>query len=590
MRMHTSFTLEMVDTLVHRLRWRALEQPEQLAYTFLSYSEPGSVSYTYKELDLRAQAIGADLRSKGASGKPVLLFFPSGLEYIAAYFGCLYAGSIAVPAYVPQSARTLPRIQAIIDDSEAEFVLTTTQALTKVMRWVSDVPDLIHLTWIATDTLDCGEYEYSWGQSVDLEKLAFLQYTSGSTSTPKGVMVSHGNLIHNLEMIHKRWKIGETKDPVGVYWLPMFHDMGLILGILSPLYSGYPVYLMAPADFLQRPLRWLQAISDYRGTMSSAPNFAYELCLRRIPEKDLSGLDLSSWGGAVNGAEPVRASTLERFTRCFSACGFAPTAFMCGYGLAEATLFVASGCRGEPVFIQTVHKHRLDQNVMVAASEQDQDAHPLVSCGEPGSGLRVIIVDPETCQSCANGQVGEIWISGPSVAGGYWKRPEETARTFQAYLATGEGPFLQTGDLGVFQAGNLFITGRLKDLIIINGRNLYPQDIEFTVEQAHPAIRPECCVAFSVDEEDQEHLIVLAEIDHRYRLSEGVEDGQDISALDLQEIVKSVREAISAQHEILVHKVVLLKIGGILKTSSGKPQRRACRQAFLQGELKSWNE
>src|ERR1019366_3147679 len=265
-----------------------------------------------------ARAISDDLHSRGAAGKPVLLFFPSGLEYIAAYFGCLYAGSIAIPAYVPQSARALPRIQAIVDDSQAEFVLTTTSVLTKMMRWVNTMPDLVRLTWLAVDTLDLTENEYWWNQNVSPDDLAFLQYTSGSTSTPKGVMVSHGNLAHNLKMIHRLWNLDEAEQPVGVYWLPIFHDMGLIIGILSPVYSGYPVYFMAPAGFLQRPLRWLQAISDYRGTVTSAPNFAYELCMRRIQEKDLNNLDLSSWAGAGNAAEPVRASTLERFSSYFA--------------------------------------------------------------------------------------------------------------------------------------------------------------------------------------------------------------------------------------------------------------------------------
>lgn len=581
----SSSTLEIVDTLVHRLRQRALEQPEQIAYTFLTYSgEPESESLTYKELDLWARAISDDLYRKGAAGKPVLLFFPSGLEYIAAYLGCLYAGSIAIPAYVPQSARALPRIEAIVDDSQAEFVLTTTGVLTKMMRWINNVPDLVHLTWLAVDTLDLVENEYWWNREVTSDTLAFLQYTSGSTSTPKGVMVTHGNLIHNLSMIHRTWNIDEQEHPVGVYWLPIFHDMGLIVGILSGLYSGYPVYFMTPADFLQRPLRWLQAISDYRGSVSSAPNFAYELCMRRIQEKDLETLDLRCWKGAGNAAEPVRASTLERFASYFARCGFSQNALQPCYGLAEATLLVTSPPIGAPFKIEYVDKARLDQNEFVPT--HDPNGWPMVGCGLPTGEQRVVIVDPETLLPCTEQQIGEVWISGPSMAAGYWQRPEETASTFQAHTATGDGPFLRTGDLGALQQEHLFITGRLKDLIIIDGRNLYPQDIELTAEKAHPAIRPGCSVAFSVDESEKEQLVVLAEIDHRYRPTESADD----YTLDLQEIIKNVREAVSAQHEVLVQHVVLLKIGGILKTSSGKPQRRACRQAFLHGELKSWNE
>lgn len=585
-RVLASSTLETVDTLVHCLRRRALEQPEQIAYTFLTYSgEPTSESLTYQELDLWARAISDNLHSRGAAGKPILLFFPSGLEYIAAYFGCLYAGSIAIPAYVPQSARSLPRIRAIIDDSQAEFVLTTTSVLTRVMRWVNDMPDLVRLNWLAVDTLDLVESDYWWNQDVGPGSLAFLQYTSGSTSTPKGVMVSHSNLIHNLKTMHYSSKIDEIEKPVGVFWLPIFHDMGLILGILSAVHSGYPVYFMTPADFLQRPLRWLQAISDYRGTFTSAPNFAYELCLRRVQEKDLDSLDLSSWIAAGNAAEPVRVSTLERFSAYFARCGFSMNVFKPGYGLAEATLLVTYVRVGESVLIEQVDKTRLDQNEFIASD--GSQSWPMVGCGQPLDGQRVVIVNPETLQPCAEHQIGEIWVAGPSITGGYWKRPDESTATFQAYLATGEGPFLRTGDLGALQKENLFITGRLKDLIIIDGRNLYPQDIEFTVEQAHPAIRPDCCVAFSLNERDKESLVVLAEIDHRYHPATSTDSEYE---LDLQEIVKNVREAVSEQYEILVQKVVLLKIGGILKTSSGKPQRSACRQAFLQGELKSWNE
>ncbi len=472
-RVQASSTLELVDTLVHRLRRRALEQPEQIAYTFLTYSgEPESEHITYRELDLWARAISDDLRSRGAAGKPVLLLFPSGLEYMAAYFGCLYAGSIAIPAYVPQSARALPRIQAIVNDSQAGFVLPTTSVLTRLMRWVNNVPDLINLTWLAVDTLDLVERDYWWNQEVNQDALAFLQYTSGSTATPKGVMVSHGNLAHNLQMIHQLWRIDEIEQPRGVYWLPIFHDMGLIIGMLSAIYSGYPTFFMTPADFLQRPLRWLQAISDHRGTITSAPNFAYELCLRRIQEKDLDGLDLSCWVGAGNAAEPVRAQTLERFATYFARCGFSLSVFRPGYGLAEATLLVTSSPTGSPVRIEHIEKARLDQHEFIV-SDNPQD-WPMVGCGQPCQGQRVVIVDPETLLPCEPQRVGEVWISGQSVARGYWQRPAETAATFHAHLATGDGPFLRTGDLGIFQNGHLFITGRLKDLIIIDGRNLYP--------------------------------------------------------------------------------------------------------------------
>jgi acyl-CoA synthetase (AMP-forming)/AMP-acid ligase II len=562
-----------------------VEQPEHLAYTFLRYGEESHEALTYAQLDLRARAISVHLSQRGAVGKPVLLLFPSGLDYVAAYFGCLYAGAIAVPAYVPHSARDLPRIQAIAVDAGAELALTTARARPKVTRWLEKAPALARLSWIASDELDESEAALWQERAVEGDDLAFLQYTSGSTAAPRGVMVSHGNLMQNLATIHAFWRVEDIAHPVGVYWLPIFHDMGLIMGILSPLYSGYPVYFMSPADFLQRPLRWLQAIAEYRGTFSSAPNFAYDLCVQRISPEDASSLDLTSWQGAGNAAEPVRIDTLSHFLHRFSACGFAADAFRPAYGLAEATLVVTGQYRGEPVYVQSVSKRRLEEGVVEMSTEPLSEVKDLVGCGRPIDGQQIAIVDPQTKQLCPPACVGEIWVRGPGVTLGYWQRPQETAEVFQAYLKTGEGPFLRTGDLGVIQHDHLLITGRLKDVIILDGRNLYPQDIELTVELAHPAIRPGQCAAFSCEVAGRERLIVLAEVNHHYRPPQ---QQADASQLDLRAIVKSVRRAVSEQHGVHMHEVVLLKTGGLLKTSSGKLQRRACCQAFIQGTLRTW--
>lgn len=589
------------ETLVHRLHQHALERPEQTAFTFLRYGETGNDKLSYGELDRRSRAIGAHLLRQGANGKPVLLLFPSGLEYIAAYLGCLYAGALAIPAYVPHSVRDWPRIRAIATDAQADFALITTADLTKASRWITQASDLGRLTWITTDSLTADEAE-PWQDST-IGELAFLQYTSGSTTAPKGVMVSHGNLMHNLSMIYAYWQVAETPNPIYVSWLPFFHDMGLIMSILFPLYGGFPGYLMAPTDFLQRPLRWLQAISDYRGTLTSAPNFAYEYCLQRISAQDLPKLDLSCWEGAVNAAETVRSDTIERFTRFFATCGFPQNGFRPSYGLAEATLVVTSTYKKDPpCCIKTVSMQRLEENVLEIASESEQAIKTIVGCGRPAGKQHIVIVDPETLQRCESTHVGEIWISGPSVAQGYWRRPQETAEFFQAYLATGEGPFLRTGDLGAIWEDNLFITGRKKDLIILGGRNLYPQDIELTVEQAHPAIRSGCCAAFAFEQGGEERLIILAEIDHRYRpptvvvslslegdsVAKKTSDLAEFSQVNMQEIVKHVRRDVSEHHGVRAHQVLLLKIGGVLKTSSGKVQRQACSQAFLQGTLKTW--
>lgn len=596
MKLLSANTVLARETIVHRLHQHALERPEQMAFTFLRYDEVGNQSLTYGELELRARAIGSHLFRQGANGKPVLLLFPSSLDYIAAYFGCLYAGALAVPAYAPHSAREWPRIQAIVADAQAGFALTTSADLARASAWVARAPDLARLTWIAVDKLTADEAE-SWQDDAPGE-LAFLQYTSGSTTDPRGVMVSHSNLMHNLSMIYDYWQVPTAPSPVSVSWLPLFHDMGLIMGILFPLYSGFPGYVMAPAAFLQRPMRWLQAISDYRGTFACAPNFAYELCLRRVSEQDLSSLDLSSWAGAINAAEPVRSTTIERFTRFFAASGFPSNGFRPAYGMAEATLVVTSGYRTDPPCrIQTVSKQRLEENRVEMAADVEEATTTIIGCGLPVGHQRVVIVDPATLERCEETCVGEIWISGPSVAQGYWRRPQETAEIFQAHLATGEGPFLRTGDLGVLWKNNLFVIGRRKDLIILDGRNIYPQDIELTVEQAHPAILAGCCAAFACEQDGEERLIILAEIDHHYR-SQASDDPQSASMksalaasspLNTQEIITSVRRAVAEYHGVRAQRVVLLKRGGIFKTTSGKVQRRACLQAFLQGTLKTWS-
>ncbi|GCE29305.1 acyl-CoA synthetase [Dictyobacter alpinus] len=577
------------DTLVHLLHKRALEQPEQVAYTFLRYGEIGNTSLTYRELELHARCIGAALRIRGASGKPVLLFFSPGLAYIAAYFGCLYAGAIAVPAYAPHSARDLPRIQTIITDTQADIVLTTIEDYARVERWIHKTPDLAQLSWLTTDSLDYREESLWQDHAIDSTSLAFLQYTSGSTTTPKGVMVSHGNLMHNLAAIHASWNVEGVRNPVAVYWLPIFHDMGLIMGILAPLYSGYPLYFMAPADFLQRPIRWLQAISDYRGTFSGAPNFAYELCLRRIAPEDRAQLDLSCWQGTANAAETVRSDTITRFARYFAVSGFSLAAVRPAYGLAEATLLVSSREHGDPLVIKTISKQTLEEGYLAEPTTPEQESYHIVSCGRSIQDQSILIVNPETRERCESTQVGEVWLAGPSVTHGYWRRPEETAEIFQAHLATGEGPFMRTGDLGVYQDQNLFITGRIKDLIIINGRNLYPQDLELTVEQSHPAIRAGHCVAFSDALEGEEHVIILAEINRHYRPESTFSAGTEEYSFNTQELVESIRQAVAEQHDVRAHHILLLKPGGILKTSSGKLQRHACKKAFLHDVLKAWN-
>lgn len=379
-------TLAFVDILTQR----AQEQPEQIAYTFLNFGKEADTSVTYGELDRQARAIANKLQSLGYENKLALLLYPSGLDYIAAFLGCLYAGTIAVPVYPPHSARLLPRIQSIINDAQTDLVLATAETQADIFRQFMYIPELQRLHWIATDTLS-PIWGRSW-QKPDLsgDQLAFLQYTSGSTAAPKGVMVSHSNLFHNSEALKTQW--GLNKKDRGVSWLPMFHDMGLILGVLQPLYTGYHAVLMAPTAFLQHPLRWLQAMSEYKATVTTAPNFAYELCIRRTGFADRAQLDLSHWQLAINGAEPVRSATLKEFSSTFAACGFQSNAFRPGYGLAEATLIVTSGPRHAPFVIKHVDKSLLAQHIAIEADPDDQQAQIVVGCGKTIPGQRVIAV------------------------------------------------------------------------------------------------------------------------------------------------------------------------------------------------------
>ncbi len=530
---------------------------------------------TYAELDRQARTIAAQLQRLGAAGERVLLLYPPGLTYIAAFFGCLYAGAVAVPAYPPNPARlerTLPRLQAIVGDARPLVALSTAAICMMVEALSAQVAGFGAMRWLATDTLAETLAEDWQEPSVGPETLAFLQYTSGSTAEPKGVMLTHGNLLHNLELIHGAFE--HSAESCGVIWLPPYHDMGLIGGILQPLYGGFPVTLMSPVAFLQRPLGWLEAISRTRATTSGGPNFAYDLCVRKITPEQRAQLDLSSWRVAFNGAEPIQAATMERFTAAFSACGFRPEAFFPCYGLAEATLIVSGGTVAAPPAVRAFQGPALEHHQAVEAPPEQPQARRLVGCGQPGAGQQLVIAQPETGVVCPPGQVGEIWVAGPSVAQGYWGRPGETAQGFQAFLAdSGAGPFLRTGDLGFVQGGELFVTGRLKDLIIIRGRNAYPQDIELTVERCHPALRLGCGAAFAVEVDGEERLVIVQELEHRHQHP------------DVEQVAAAVRQVVAEQHEIHVYAVALLKTGGIPKTSSGKIQRHACRAGFLSGTL-----
>ncbi len=560
------------STLVELLRWRATYYADKRAYSFLNDGEVEKDHLTFAQLDRQARSISLLLQQYGKTGERALLIYPSGLEFIAAFFGCLYSGVIAVPVYPPSTARAdrnLTRFRSIANDAQPSIILTTASLAAKVEGLLALAPELQGKRLVITSTLSMDGEEQWQPPTITSNTLAFLQYTSGSTGMPKGVMVSHGNLLHNLSFVRNVYQ--SPSDAHTVTWLPLYHDMGLIGGVLQPLYDGYESTILSPTAFLQRPIRWLQAISRTRATMSGGPNFAYDLCVRKITTPQKATLDLSSWQTAANGAEPIHSETLERFTAAFAPCGFRREAFFPCYGLAEATLFV---CGRQSAEVRTFEGKALEQDKVVEASQNEKDTHTLVSFGPPLSDQELVIVDRETFTRGVPGQIGEIWLAGDSVAQGYWQRAEETKQTFQAHLAdTGEGPFLRTGDLGFLHKGELFIAGRLKDLIIIRGNNHYPQDIELTVAQSHPALRAGGGVAFSIDVDGEERLVIVQEIERQYMHA------------DMTEVVGSIRQAIAELHELQVYAVVLIKPSSILKTSSGKIQRRACRESFLAKDL-----
>lgn len=568
-------------TLVDLLSYRATHQPEQKAFTFLRGGETESAHLTYGELQRQAQAIATQLQALVPPGSRALLVYPPGLEFVVAFFGCQYAGVTAVPVYPPRRNQSLSRLQTIVADAQAS-VLLTTSALSTSLKERSDVGlDLTGLPWVVTDELSHDAATVWQLPVIEGSTLALLQYTSGSTGNPKGVMLSHGNLLHNSRIICNGFQ--NTSSKVGISWLPVYHDMGLIGGVLQPIYVGALMVLMSPVDFLQKPFRWLKAISHYQATTSGGPNFAYDLCLQKITPEQRETLDLSSWDVAFTGAEPVRAETLTQFAATFASCGFRNEAFYPCYGMAETTLMVSGGLQSAPPVIRTVDRAALEKNRVVAAKADHETAWTIVGCGQVQLDQQVVIVNPDTRLRCDEKQVGEIWVAGPSVAQGYWQQEEATEQAFRAHLAdTNEGPFLRTGDLGFLQDGELFITGRLKDVIIIRGQNHYPQDIELTVEKSHPALRPNCGAAFSVDCKGAERLVIVQEVERSY-----------LKNLDVKEIINSIRQSVAAQHGIDIYATVLVRTNTIPKTSSGKIRRHACRAEFLAGSLEvidDWGE
>ena len=565
------------STFIDLLQYRASKTPDRTAFIFLEDGESETARITYAELHQRARAIGAWLQLHKAAGARVLLLYPSGLDYIAGLFGCMYAGAIAVPAYPPRHNRTLDRLEGIIHDAQPAFALTTKEIHSKMESVDVDSTRARAMEIVEAEQIDQSFAEFWFHPFLSERSLAFLQYTSGSTATPKGVMLSHANLLFNERLIQKIFQ--QTEKSVVVGWLPLYHDMGLIGSVLQPIYNGSSCILMPPTAFLQQPVRWLQTISRYHATTSGGPNFAYELCVRKIDEEQKATLDLSKWSVAFNGAEPIRAESMENFAKAFDVCGFSAKAFRPCYGLAEATLIVSGQKKPRPPMVKLVEAEALTYDRVVQATEATSQARPLIGCGH-ALGQELIIVNPETLTRCAAGKVGEIWVAGRGVAQGYWNNQGETKAVFRAYLANGDGPYLRTGDLGFKCKNELFITGRLKDLIIIRGVNHYPQDIEHTVQRAHENLMNHRGAAFSMEVDGEEQLAVVHEVRPRRET-------------DFDELVRAIRHAVAREHNVNVSTVALVKPGAVPVTTSGKIQRRACRQALQANSLevlKVWQE
>ena len=564
-----SFDFDDVVTLLAR---RSRECEGRVAFRYLESGETSgpTITWTYGELGARSRRVAAALSRTLSPGDAALLLFPPGLDFVAAFFGCLLAGVVAVPAYPPDPSRlkqTLPRMLGIVRDANARAVLTIGEVHRMAGAFEAFAPEMGKLPWVAVDELDASIEAASPERTPAARDLAFLQYTSGSTGEPKGVMVTHGNLIENQRMISAKVPFPLGMPAVG--WLPLFHDLGLIGNVLGCVYNGSEMTLFSPLAFLKDPMRWLRAVSSTRAVVSGGPDFAYDLCARKATPEDVASLDLRSWKMAFSGGEPVRAATLERFARVFAPSGFSRAAFFPGYGLAEATLYVAGGEPEIPPRQLAVDREELSKGRAKVAT--DERALTFVSSGVAVPGGAIVVVDPDTRRALSSGEVGEIWVSGPHVAAGYWRNPEATEATFHATIPGDERRFLRTGDLGFVLDGELYVTGRAKDVLIVRGRNHYPQDIERTAEAAAPVLRPGCSAVFAVERDGVERIVLVAE-------AKG-------DAAELAGIAATIRTAVAEHHDLRLSDVVMIPPRTVPKTSSGKIQRRAAKAAYLEGAL-----
>ena len=567
--------------IVELVQSRALMTPKAIAYVYLQDGERDDIKLTYEGIDQLAKRYAITIQQRAPEKDKAILWHGPGLEFIVAFFGTLYAGLTAVPTYMPTRAQKLERLTMVMEDANTNLILSAErhqQEISEILRTEGGVMDSIWINHEETLAADLGEWRES---EVSRNSIAFLQYTSGSTSKPKAVMVSHGNILANSEVIREEFR--NNASTIGVSWLPHYHDMGLIGNIIQAAYVGFPIILMSPLHFIQKPYRWLQAISRFRSTTSGGPNFAYELCVAKIKEEQKRELDLSSWELAYTGAEMIRSETLERFITAFQNCGFNPKAIYPCYGLAESTLFVTGNRSKGKLLSKKFNMTQIKLNVVQPVMHNESESVELVNCGLAAAGHELRIVDPLTLRRCEPNQVGEVWINGPSIAMGYWRQPDATSEVFQARIrGESELSYLRTGDLGFLHEDNLYITGRKKDLIIIRGQNYYPQDIEATVRETNEALASNGGAVFSIDIEQEEKLVVVQEVDRIH-----------IRKIDYIQTVEQIRHSVLKVHGLKVYSVILVKPLTIPKTTSGKIKRNHCKLQYLNNDyayLYSWKE
>lgn len=585
--------------LTELLEFSAYTNPTK-SFTFTNYGANTSESLSFVELLTRAREIAALIQNMTQRGDRVILLCTPGLNFITAFYGCILSGVIAVPLPPPVNIESAIRFENVVNNSQPKLILSEQiisnklQMIKKLGRF-KKIPfftsiynhlsqqslsqtTLIHsklhmmgLPWVNVDFLDEHENNCTLAEiNSDPSEHCYIQYTSGSTRQPQGVIMTHNNVISNLEGIKTRLNVGSSD--VAISWLPYYHDMGLIGYMFGPIMYGSSCYLMSPFDFLRNPYNWLHSISEHGGTITSAPNFAFDLCVTKITEEQKSRLDLSSLHMAMSGGEPLRVDTLQRFTEKFKECGFHYDAFLPAYGLAESTVAVSMKGRKESLVHLNLDKNDLRQNTVSILPMDTAKGKTFYSCGKLLPEQEVIIVDSENNTVVANDKIGEIWLKGPSVSPGYWGDSVDANEIFFSFLQNGSGPYLRTGDLGFIHEGHLYVTGRFKDLIILRGHNYYPQDIEHTIEQCHPGIKQECTVALSISNDFEEKLVIVSEI-------------QSPKHLNSDECIDAIKNAVNKSHGLTVHQVVLIPAKTLLKTTSGKIQRQKTKQLLLNGAL-----